>query len=225
VSRRTRPPDRRRMTMFQVTNVTVTGFVTAEPKLRHTRDKTPVTTIRVGSTTRKVDRETGEWCDGDTSYFNVTCWRRLAVNAAASLRKGNPVLIKGRFHTRSWDDEGKTRTEIEIEAESVGHDLRQGWANFQRNPHVPPNIADDLADGEMARQGLTLGEPGEGRGFDDPGAVQAADGADDPLAPRDAPAFAGRDDMFDDEALADLARGETDGPAETQEVAPEPVPA
>jgi single-strand DNA-binding protein len=211
--------------MSQVTNVTLVGFVTAEPKLRHTRDKVPVTSIRVGSTARKVDRETGEWRDGDTSYYSVTCWRRLAVNAAASLRKGNPVLIKGRFHTRSWDDDGKTRTEIEIEAESVGHDLRQGWANFQRNPHVPPNIADDLADGEMIRQGLTLGEPGEDDGFDDPGAVQAAGNPGDPLAPRDAREFARSDDMFDGDALADLASGETGGPAKAQTPASEPVPA
>ena len=211
--------------MSQVTSVTLVGFVTAEPKLRHTRDKVPVATIRVGSTARKVDRETGEWHDGDTSYYSVTCWRRLAVNAAASLRKGNPVLIKGRFHTRTWDDDGKTRTEIEIEADSVGHDLRQGWANFQRNPHVPPNIAEDLADGEMARQGLTPGEPEEGHDFDDPGAIQAEGSPSDPLAPGGAPRFAGGDDMFNDEALANLAGGEADGPAEAQDVAPEPVPA
>jgi len=230
--------------MTQVTNVTMTGFVTAEPKLRHTKENTPYATIRVGSTTRVVDRETGEWRDGDTSYYSVTCWRRLAVNAAASLHKGNPVLIRGRFRTRTWEDQGRVRTEVQIEADCVGHDLRLGWANFQRNPYVPPNIADDLAAGEIARQGLTpsgpgpgaagpgepddaLGpaEPEDGQRFDDPGAVLAADGAGGPLAPQDAAEYAEPDDMFNGEALADLARQEADDRGQEPVAAPEPAPA
>jgi len=240
--------------MTQVTNVTMTGFVTAEPKLRHTRENTPYATIRVGSTTRVVDRETGEWRDGDTSYYKVTCWRRLAVNAAASLHKGNPVLIRGRFRTRTWEDQGRVRTEVQIEADCVGHDLRLGWANFQRNPYVPPNIADDLAAGEIARQGLTPGGPGgpgagipgipgipgdasepddalgpaepeDGQRFGGPGAVLAADGDGGPLAPQDAAEYAEPDDMFNGGALADLARQEAGDQGQEPVAAPEPVPA
>ncbi|MBV9383388.1 MAG: single-stranded DNA-binding protein [Streptosporangiaceae bacterium] len=224
--------------MSQVGQITLVGFTTAEPKLRHTnKDKVPYAKVRVGSTTRKVDRETGEWRDADTSYYTVTCWRRLAVNVTASLRKGDPVLVKGKFQTRTWnDDSGRPRMEIEIEADTVGHDLGQGWAHFQRNPRVPPNIARDLAEGEAARHGLTPEDPG------DPGdlaemaesgdlaeaaevteAAESGPRGDGPLAPhgQDAPEYAGSD-MFNDDALADLAQKEADGPADAN--VPEPVP-
>ena len=56
--------------------------MTAEPKFwQTTLTRTPVTEIRVGSTPRRLNRETGEWQDGQTSYYTVKCWRRLAINA------------------------------------------------------------------------------------------------------------------------------------------------
>ena len=61
--------------MSQGGYVTLVGFVAGEPILRKTKDGTTVTDVRVGTTTRVLDRSTGEWRDSDTSYFTVNCWR------------------------------------------------------------------------------------------------------------------------------------------------------
>ena len=77
----------------------------------------PVTEIRVGSTPRRLNRETGEWQEAPASYYTVKCWRRLAINAASSLHKGDTVIIRGRFYTNTWvDSQQQTRTKLEIEA-------------------------------------------------------------------------------------------------------------
>ena len=69
--------------------ITLRGFVTAEPKFRQTaQTATPVAEIRVGSTPRRLNRETGEWQDAPTSYYTVKCWRRLAINVAGLAEKG-----------------------------------------------------------------------------------------------------------------------------------------
>lgn len=140
--------------MNQGNYIVMTGFVTAEPKLGHTKaTNTPVTKIRVGSTPRRLDRTTGEWQDGETSYYNVKCWRKLAENVSHCLRKGDIVLVRGKFRTRTWvDDKQHTRVEVEIEAESVGHDMSFGWSHFNRGVHTPPGTARALAEGEAARQ-------------------------------------------------------------------------
>lgn len=140
--------------MSQTNYIVMTGFVTSEPKLGHTKaTNTPVTRIRVGSTPRRLDRTTGEWQDGETSYYNVKCWRKLAVNVSACLRKGDMIVVRGKFRTRTWvDDQQHTRVELEIEADSVGHDMAFGWSHFNRGVHVPPGTARAMADGEAIRQ-------------------------------------------------------------------------
>jgi single-strand DNA-binding protein len=139
--------------MSQIGYVTLTGYVASDPRLHFTKNnEVPITSIRVGSTPRRVDRNTGEWRDGDTSYFTVKCWRRLAMNAKAALHKGDPVIVRGKFHTRTWVDEERSRTEMEIEADSIGHDLSFGWTHFNRGAYARPGAMGELAQGEGIRQ-------------------------------------------------------------------------
>jgi single-strand DNA-binding protein len=128
--------------------VTLVGFVAMEPSLRVTKDGHHVADVRVGTASRMLDKQTGEWVDGETSFYTVTCWRRLADHAKASLRKGDPVLVKGRFRTSSYEDKtGRLRTEVEIVADTVGHDLSRGIANYIRPERARQNAADDPAAG------------------------------------------------------------------------------
>ena len=152
--------------MSQENTITLRGFVTAEPKLwQPTPTHTPVTEIRVGSTPRRLNRATGEWEDGDTSFYTVKCWRRLAVNVRGSLRKGDMVIIRGKFVTRTWmDDQQRTRTQLQVEADSVGHDLAYGWSNFIRGAKTGWNEVRAQADGEAARQDLEAMVDAEGDG-------------------------------------------------------------
>ena len=142
--------------MSQENTITLRGFVTAEPKLyQPTPTHTPVTEIRVGSTPRRLNRATGEWEDGDTSYYTVKCWRRLAVNVKSCLRKGDMVIIKGKFVTRTWvDDQQRTRTQMQVEADTVGHDLSFGWSHFNRGADPSWAAVRAQAAGEVARQDL-----------------------------------------------------------------------
>ncbi len=107
--------------MSQGGYVTLVGFVAQDPKQRLTRDGTRVTDLRVGATPRIQDRATNEWRDADTTYYDVTCWRRLGDHVRASMRKGDPVIVKGRFKANSWEDKnGQTRVGIAILADTVG---------------------------------------------------------------------------------------------------------
>jgi single-strand DNA-binding protein len=144
------------MAMSQVGYLTLTGYVTAEPKLWHTvQTQTPVASVRVGSTPRRLNRDTGEWQDGETSYYTVKCWRKLAENVHGSLRKGDMIIVRGKISTRTWvDDQQRTRTELQVEADSVGHDLSFGWSRFNRGVHVPPRSMQGVNEGEATRQGM-----------------------------------------------------------------------
>jgi single-strand DNA-binding protein len=147
------------MTMSNPTYVKLTGWVTRDPELRKTNEnQTSVCTIRVGTANRWPDRTTGEWREGPASYFDVVCWRALADNVAASLRKGHMVTIHGTFRNRIWTDKDNTlRTSLEITASSVGHELTFGWSHFNRTQRALSRAAEELAEGESSR-GLDSGQ-------------------------------------------------------------------
>jgi single-strand DNA-binding protein len=144
--------------MFNGATVTLSGYVATEPYYRTTSNKgAPLTSMRVAWTSRFIDRETGEWRDGNTSFIDVNCWRQLAGNVAQSLRKGQPVVLTGRLQVREYEDgDGKRRSRVSIEADSIGHDLYRGVTHFSRLGRSPGEaVAAGLAAGEAIRAGLT----------------------------------------------------------------------
>jgi single-strand DNA-binding protein len=113
--------------------LSLTGYVATQPVVRTVKSGATNLSMRVAWTPRRQDRVTGEWADGNTSYVTVICWRRLATNGAVCLRKGDPVVVKGRLSIRNYEDkQGVRRIAVEVEASSVGHDLSRGVAQFQR---------------------------------------------------------------------------------------------
>jgi single-strand DNA-binding protein len=164
--------------MSQENQITLRGYLTAEPKFyQKTPQAIPVTEMRVGCTPRRLNRETGEWYDLPTSYYRVKCWRRLAINTASSLKKGDAVLIRGHFYMSTWvDNQQRPRSTIEIEADTIGHDLAHGWSHFLRGTRPSGNSAADDS-GETARQ--DTGTADSGNGDDANASVLGPAGADE----------------------------------------------
>jgi single-strand DNA-binding protein len=114
------------------TEVTVVGNVISDVKSRRTGEGVRVVNFRVASNERRFDKGTGEWVDGDRLFVSVTCWRKLANGVAATLSKGDPVVVTGRLYTRGYEVEGQKRSVTEIEANAVGPDLSRCSAELMR---------------------------------------------------------------------------------------------
>jgi single-strand DNA-binding protein len=113
--------------------ITLVGNMVTDPVSRTVGNDVTVTTFRIASTPRHFDRSAGEWRDGETTFLPVTCWRRLAQHTAASLHKGDGVIVQGRLYSRSYDDKDQQRrTSYEVEAVAVGPDLNRGTAQLVR---------------------------------------------------------------------------------------------
>jgi single-strand DNA-binding protein len=128
--------------MINDANIDLAGFVASEPSFKRLDSGVSTAKLRVAYTERRFNRETGEWGDGPTSFVTVLCWRTLADNVAVCLRKGEPVLVRGRLRVREYQDkEGSPRSVTEVEASSVGHDLNRGVAHFSRTRRAPGETA------------------------------------------------------------------------------------
>jgi single-strand DNA-binding protein len=112
--------------------ISVAGLVATTPRHLVTQDGLPITSFRLASSQRRFDRSQNKWIDGETNWYTVTGFRQLAINASTSVSKGDRILVTGKLRVRDWDNGERAGTSVEIEAESIGHDLSWGSAVFTR---------------------------------------------------------------------------------------------
>ncbi|MFF1403776.1 single-stranded DNA-binding protein [Streptomyces sp. NPDC058294] len=122
------------------TIVCVVGNVATQPAYRELAAG-PSARFRLAVTARYWDREKNAWADGHTNFFTVWANRQLAVNVAACVEVGQPVVVQGRLKVRTEQREGQQQwTSADIDAVAIGHDLSRGTALFHRaaKPEAPP---------------------------------------------------------------------------------------
>lgn len=112
--------------------ITITGLIATTPRHVVTSEGLPITSFRLASSQRRFDKATDKWVDASTNWYTVTSFRQLAINAVPSLSKGDRIVVSGRVRIRDWQTDDRTGTNVEIEAETLGHDLFWGTAVFTR---------------------------------------------------------------------------------------------
>jgi single-strand DNA-binding protein len=169
------------------THVTVVGNLVAEPRLAFTKDGQAVTSFRLAATPRRFDRAAGEWRDGETLFTNVTCWRALAENVAASLKKGSAAIVMGRLSVRPYETrDGAQRQSVEIDALAVGSELGRAITIVKRAERgVVASGAADLATDDAATDAAADDAVHEAAGDDEIAGAFELDGALDPMAAPD----------------------------------------
>ena len=91
--------------------VTLIGNLATDVELREVGpDK------KVASFLLAVDRATR---DGGADFVNVSAWDRQAELCAEYLGKGRRVAVDGRLKSRSWEEEGKKRSAVEVVARRI----------------------------------------------------------------------------------------------------------
>ena len=171
----------RKPNMLNEPTITISGNLTGDPELRFTAAGQPVATFSVASNPRFQNRETGEWENGTAVFLRVTAWRDLAENVCESLRRGDPVIVVGRFRQRTWTDEatGADRRADDVQADTVAVPLDRRRVRMVKvtreragnggpeSPGTEPGPAHAAGAGEPAAgrtepgSGTTAGMPGE----------------------------------------------------------------
>ena len=150
------------------TTITVIGNLTDDPELRFTPSGAAVAKFRVASTPRFLDRQSGEWKDGEPLFLACNIWRDAAEHVAESLQRGTRVIVTGRLRQRSYETrEGEKRTVIELEVDEIGPSLRYATAKVQKMARSGGGGGFGASGGGNRTQG------GNGGGFEDPWATAA----------------------------------------------------
>jgi len=116
-----------------MTNITFSGLVATTPRHLVTQDGLQITSFRIASNDKRVERD-GSSVDA-TNWYTVMSFRQLAVNVAVSISKGDRVIVSGDVRIRDWDNGTVSGTSVEVEANTIGHDLAYGSSTFSRNAY------------------------------------------------------------------------------------------
>jgi single-strand DNA-binding protein len=120
--------------------VTLIGHVGQDPQMRYTPDGTPVTNISVATKTA-LSKETNPQCPNGwkesyngknwelTTWWRVTCWRKLAEIVNQYVTKGMQVFVEGEVrgdaqngsqNPRVWTgNDGVAKASFELTARTI----------------------------------------------------------------------------------------------------------
>jgi single-strand DNA-binding protein len=116
------------------TVVTMIGNLVSDPELSFVSQGTAMVKFTLASTPRTLDRQSGEWKDGDPLFMNCTAWRDLAEHIAESLSKGTRVIVTGRLRLSRWVDKetGEKRSAYGLDVDEIGPSLRFALAKVSK---------------------------------------------------------------------------------------------
>jgi len=122
--------------------VMLIGRLGADPEVRFMPSGDQITNIRLATSRRWKDRNTGERKE-ETEWHRVVFFGQTAKVASDYLRKGSQVYVEGRIRTQKWQgQDGQDRYTTEIVGESMNMlDSRSGGtASYADN--APPSGRD-----------------------------------------------------------------------------------
>lgn len=91
-----------------VNKVILVGNVGGEPEVRTMESGVKVARIRLATSERYTDRQSGERKEL-TEWHTITLWRNLADVVDRFVHKGSQLFIEGRLRTREWMDKDNVK--------------------------------------------------------------------------------------------------------------------
>jgi single-strand DNA-binding protein len=154
--------------MASVNKVIIVGNLGADPETRYLPSGDAVTSIRVATTDRYKDKQSGEMREA-TEWHSISFFGKLAEIAGQYLKKGSQVYVEGSLRTRKYTDKnGVEKYATDIRADTMqmlgsrqgmgGEGAGAGGGGYSR-PAAPAQ--------RPAPAAAAAGKPAASSGFDD----------------------------------------------------------
>lgn len=132
-----------------MSQVQFVGNLTADPEIHRSPNNPEAVrvTFSVAVNRRYTDTRTGQVVEKPT-YFDCIAWREFGLNLAASLAKGDRVVVLGSheqsFYTVTGPDGEQRRSRWEVQVQAIGPDLRYARASVTKQERAATPAATPL---------------------------------------------------------------------------------
>lgn len=116
------------------TPVTLRGRLTRDPEMTYSQSGVAVARFAVVTSRNVKDRQTGEWTETGTTFWECVAFKQLAENCAESLEKGTAVIVQGYAAQEEWETrEGEKRKAMKVTCDDVAASLRFASAKVSKS--------------------------------------------------------------------------------------------
>lgn len=133
---------------------TTIGNITRDPELRFTSAGKAWCKFGIAASSRVYDKDTNQWKDGNTNFWNAVIFGPMAETVAESLTKGTRVIATGTFRSGKYTDkDGNERSSLDFMIDEIGPSLKWATAKStamnrtQAAPGASPDNNDPWASG------------------------------------------------------------------------------
>jgi single-strand DNA-binding protein len=124
-----------------INKVILIGNLGADPESRQTQGGTAITNLRIATSEKWKDKQTGQMQER-TEWHRVVCFARTAEIAAEYLRKGSKVYVEGSLQTQKWQaQDGTDRYTTEVKARELQMLDSKGGQQARQAPQQAPQQA------------------------------------------------------------------------------------
>ena len=102
--------------MADINHVTLVGRLTRDAELKYANSGQAVSNISLAVNQRR--RRDDQWVD-EAHFFDCVVWGRTAEVLNQYLTKGKQVGIEGQLRQNRWEQEGRTRSRVEISVNNI----------------------------------------------------------------------------------------------------------
>jgi len=136
--------------MADVNHVILIGRLTRDAELKYTTGGTAVCKFAMAVNKRRKQGE--QWVE-EANFFDIVLWGSSGESIYQYLVKGKQVAVDGELRQNRWEQDGQSRSKVEIVANNVqllGGGNQQAAPANQARPErdtqdsVPPDFPDDI---------------------------------------------------------------------------------
>ena len=96
--------------------VILVGRLTRASELKYTNGGTAVCKFSIAVNRRK---KSGDQYVDEVSYFDIVLWGKIGESLTQYLQKGQQVAVHGELRQNRWEQDGQSRSKIEIIASNI----------------------------------------------------------------------------------------------------------
>ena len=102
--------------MADINHVVLVGRLTRNAELKYTNSGAAVSKFSVAINQRR--KKDDQWTD-EAHFFDIVLWGKSAESLNPYLVKGKQVGLEGQLRQNRWEQEGQSRSKVEIFATNV----------------------------------------------------------------------------------------------------------
>ena len=103
---------------MSINRVVISGNITKDPVLRHTKNKVAILSFRLAVNDRVRDKETKEWSTR-ANYVDCTILGARAEALSGVLQKSQKIAVEGKLRESSWEKDGQHYRKLEVKVDDV----------------------------------------------------------------------------------------------------------